>query len=164
MNVYFKLLGSAMLLMFSFFASKSYQAYLQSRLEEVKGLIALLSHAEEGIGRYMLFGTALWQGFENEAMDKSGITKMLKEGEGLSAAFEKCKRSINVSEELKAKISDALACLGSGYRESEISKIKSLRTELERTFFDDEADFEKKASVTRALMLGGALAVTIMVI
>ena len=159
-----RLIGASLLLLAALLLSREYSSYLERRILEYRGFVALLSHAEEGIERALSYGEELWYGFQNDVLEKCGLLPLLREGKGLAEAFMECKDKISFSASLKDEISEALSTLGRGYRDSELRRLSVIKASLVAAMEGEEGTAEKNIKVARALLIGGALAVGILII
>ncbi|MBQ8414438.1 MAG: hypothetical protein IJX58_04245 [Clostridia bacterium] len=164
MKDYFRLGGAAMLMLGAIFISRAYEGYLNRRIAEYRGLIALLSHAEGKISRFLSHGCELWRDFSDEALEKCELLKHLREGVDLKEAFEMVKDKMSLSKNASARLTERLSSLGRGYKDSELSLLSSIKEHLTAEMNSESEEAEKNIKVVRALLLGGALAMAIMVI
>lgn len=162
--IFLRLVGAALLLAAAIFLSREYSSYLEGRLSEYRGLVALLSHAEEKIERSLSFGEELWRDFQDDVMEKCGLLPLLREGKGIAEAFGECIADFSLPIGIKAEISEALSTLGRGYRDSEIKKLSDIRTRLTEALNSETLAAEKNVKVAKALLIGGALTVGILII
>lgn len=164
MSFYLRFLGGGLVMIAAMITSGEYSAYAKRRLSQYSGLVALLSHMEGMISRFLASGDGLWRGFENEALESTGLLSSLKEGKSLAAAFSECEGKFALTKEAKGRIGDFLAGLGRGYRSGELEMISAFRASLEKEMAEEQQSLEKSVKITRALLLGGALAFLIMII
>ncbi len=158
------IVGGGLLLGGAVLASREYSAYLDRRLADYRGLLALLEHARGMIDRYLSYGAELWRGLENEAMERCGLLPLLKEGLGLGVAFARCMQGLALSAEAKKRISEELSGLGGAYRSGELDALTALRDRLLSECESERQAAEKNKRIATALMVGGALAVLVMII
>ena len=161
MSIYIKLIGGAIILLLALYVSRSYEKFLRRRIAEYRGLAELISHAEGRISDFLSYGSRLWQGFGDEALEACGLLSSLREGEGLASAFEKCKGKMSLPRKAMDGISERLRKLGGRYKESELTVLRELGEWLSSELRSAEEQSEKNIKVARALLLGGALAVLI---
>ena len=164
MSVYLKFLGGGLLLLSAIFASSEYSSYADRRLLHYSGLVALFSHAEGMIYGFLSSGREMWRGFKNDELEKIGLLPQLREGETLLSAFQKCESRLALSKDAKERIKDFLATACRGYREGVIYSFSAFIKKLEAEMKAEEERLEKQVKVTRALLLGGALAFVILII
>ena len=164
MSLLLRFVGGGLVVLSALVASSEYSAYADRRISQYKGLCALFSHAEGRISRFLSSGDGLWRGFENEELSRVGLLPLLREGEPLSSAFLKCEENFALSREAKERIKEFLSTLGRGYREGEVSTISAFVSRLEKEMQTEEEALSKSVKVTRALLLGGALAFLILII
>ena len=162
--MYLRFFGGGLIVVAALIASGEYSSYAKRRLAEYKGFIALFSHAEGMISRFLASGDGLWRGFENEALEKAGLLSALREGKTLAGAFDKCESRLALPGEAKKKIKDFLSASGRGYREGEIASFSAFGAGLEAEMKKEEERLDKSVKVTRALLLGGSLAFLILII
>ena len=159
-----RLLGGGLVVVSAIVASGEYSAYAKRRILHYEGLIALFSHAEGMISRFLASGDGLLRGFENEELEKVGMLSILREGEALQSAFEKCESRLALSVETKERIKDFLSTVGRGYREGEVASFSAFITSLKEEMSVESERLDKSVKVTRALLIGGSLAFLIMII
>lgn len=159
-----RLFGAGALLLSAIFVSGEYSKFLDRRISEYRGIVSLLSHAEGGIERSLSYGGRLWQSFEDEALERCGLLELLREGKGLSAAFCECKDKLVLTKEARDRIAEELSALGRGYMSGEIATLSALRRKIEDELSAMQTDTEKSKKVARTLLIGGALALGVMII
>lgn len=146
------------------FVGREYSAYIKKRLSEYRGFTMLISHIEGMICRFLTPQDGLWQNFSHEALHKCGFLPALREGKGLSAAFDACRESLSLSEDIKDKISAFFADFGGDYMDGEISRASDFCAELEAGLKKEEAELEKSRKITNALLIAGAVGIAILII
>lgn len=161
MNLYLKLIGALMLLVCSFLASSEYRRRIFRQTEEYRSVLSLLRHAVDKV--HLMDGREAWSGLEDEILESVGILPALRGGQGIRAAFEECKDGLSLDKTTKDMITVQLSKLGDGYTE-ERAVIEEIIANIKTALADAEANAEKNASVARALLVGGALTVIIMII
>lgn len=159
---YLRIGGAILVMIAAAYGSYSYEKYINRRLEEYKGLVALVSHAESKISSFLSHGRGLWQGFSNEALESVGLLPALRNGESLSSAFESCLEKMSLSASAKTAVSEKLKGLGEGYMERELKILQGLGEHLSAELEAETEKGEKNVKVARALLLGGGLAVMIL--
>lgn len=164
MSLYLRLGGAALLLVGAIFVSREYSGYIDRRISEYRSLVALLSHAEGKISRFLSFGGELWRDFSDDVLEGCGLLPLLRGGSGLALAFDECKAHLALPSEAKERIFRLLSGLGGGYMDGTIAGLSSARQELEAELTVEQEAAEKNKRVARALLIGGALAVGVMVI
>lgn len=162
MSIFIKLIGGVIILLLALYVSRCYEKYLRRRIAEYRGLYELFGHAEGRISDFLSYGSRLWQGFADEALEACGLLTLLRGGEGLAASFDKCKEKMSLPKRALDSISEKLKKLGGGYVASELLTLRELRDSLASELKAAEEQGEKNIKVARALLLGGALAVFIM--
>ena len=153
-----------LLLIAAIAASREYSAYAKRRIDQYDGFIELFSYAEGMISRFLSYGEALWRGFENGALEACGFLPALREGTPPIEAFEKCEGRLSLPREAKDKIKAFLSSMGRSYKDGELATLSAFRTELQSERKRQEEDLDKNVKIARALLLGGALAVFILII
>ena len=164
MSAFWRFTGGGLVVLSAILASNAYSEYAKRRLLQYSGLIALLTHAEGMISRFLSSGDGLWRGFKNEELERVGLLPLLREGESLKSAFLKCEGAFALEKEAIERITKFLSTSGSNYREGEVAAISAFRNQLEAEFKTEEETLDKSVKVTRALLLGGSLAFLIMII
>ncbi len=164
MSLYLKWGGIGMLMIGALLVSREYEKYLDKRLGEYRGLVAMISHAESEIAKSLAHGEGLWRTFHDDALERCGLLTLLREGESLQTAFEKSKTKMSLTADAKEKISVLFSGLGKGYVESELKTINNIKESLTDRLKNEEESAEKNLKIARALLLGGALCAVIMII
>ena len=162
MSPFVKWIGIALLILGALLVGREYEKYLMRRVAEYRGLLALICHAEFMISRSLAYGKELWRGFSDDSLEKCELLPVLREGESLKNAFDKCKGKMSLTSEEKEKISLLFAGLGKGYAELELKTINNIKGSLATELKNEEDSSEKKLKIVRALLLGGALTIAIM--
>ena len=162
MSIYFKWGGIALVMISALLVSREYSRRLDRRISEYRGLVDLIAYAECEITKSLAHGVGLWQGFSEDALEKCGLLPLLREGESLKNAFDKCKGKMALSAEASDRISAMLAPLGRGYRDSEIRLLGEIKDGLSKELDIESESAEKNKKIAKALLLGGALTVAIM--
>lgn len=157
---YLKLLGAGVLLLAAFYISREYSAYLDRRLQEYESLCAMLSHAKEQGSR----GKSAPADFADECLERCGILSALRAGKDLFTAFTEGCGGLSLSKEARDRLSERLSDLRAKST-AEVQKmlyeiVESLRAELAT----ESALADKNRRIVRALLIGGALAVGVMLI
>ena len=164
MSVFWRFAGGGLVVLAAMLASRAYSDYAKRRLLQYSGLIALFSHTEGMILRFLSSGEGIWRGFSNEELERVGLLPLLREGESLKSAFLKCEGGLALSKGAIERIKDFLSSHGRGYREGEVSSLSTFRRQLEEEMKSEEIALDKSVKVARALLIGGALAFLIMII
>ena len=145
-------------------ASREYSRFADLRLAQWRGFSAFLLHIEGEISKFLASGEGLYRGFENAELEKCGFLPALKEGTGLSSAFDGCRGRLLLPEGCKARLAEFFAAFGRGYKDSELASLSAFRIAFEKEYEAERERLEKSVKITRALLLGGALSVAIMLI
>ena len=164
MSVFLRFIGGGLVVLSAALASNAYSEYAKRRLSQYSGLIALLSHAEGMISRFLSSGDGLWHGFKNEELERVGFLPLLWGGSSLKDAFTECSGNFVLSPEAIERIKEFFSAVGSNYMEGEVASLSAFRDKLEEERGSEEERLEKNVKVARALLLGGSLAFVIMII
>lgn len=164
MSDFLRILGGALLLLCALLVGREYSAYAGRRIAEHQGFIALISHSEGMIGRFLSSGDELWRGFDNEALERVGFLPLIKDGKDADSAFSTVKGRLSLGDEAKKKVEEFFKDFGSGYKDQEIARISALRAELETSLKSETAELEKNSRVLNALLVGGALGLIILLV
>ena len=159
---YLRIGGAILLMVAAVYGSYRYEKYINCRLAEYKGLIALISHAQSKISGFLSHGSRLWEGFSNEALESCGLLAALRSGENLASALEGCKEKMSLSGSARLDLAERLRGLGEGYMDSELKILAGIKEHLTAELEVEIDKGEKNVKVARALLLGGALAVMIL--
>ena len=163
MTLYLRLGGTALIMIAALLICHGYELYLNKRLEEYCGLILLISHVEEEISLFLSYGSRLWSGFHNDALEKCGLLSLLREGHSISSAFSESMRRMSLSKTAAEELSKEFDRLGKGYKDSELRLLSSIRERLSLELESERCETEKNLKVLKALLLGGALVAVVMV-
>ena len=164
MSLYLRWGGGIILTVAALLLCRGYEKYLMRRVAETEGLVLLISHAKGMISRFLSYGGELWQGFDNDALESCGLLASLRSGLGIKAAFDGCSPKMCLSQSARGWISAALDRLGKDYREGELRLLEEIESRLRTDAESERSSAEKNIKVARALLLGGALALLIMLI
>ena len=162
MNYYLRLLGAMLVGVGAILLLRRYERYLRTRLEEYRGLISLIDHAEGEISKFLTYGSELFRNFSCEALERCGLLSAISEEGGLYAAFIKCRGRMSLSAAAKEELGSMLSALGTGYREGELALLRRISDSLGASLKEEEAAAEKNISIARALLIGGSLVAVIM--
>ena len=162
MSLYFKWGGIALVMISALLVSREYSRRLDRRISEYRGLVDLIAYAECEITKSLSHGSGLWQGFSDVALEKCGLLPLLRKGESLKSAFDKCKGKTALSTEASERISELFAPLGRGYRDAEIRLLGEIKDSLSKELDTESESAEKNKKIAKALLLGGALTIAIM--
>lgn len=162
--LYLRWCGAALMLIFALFCGREYSAYAERRSGEGEAVLSLLAHMEKMIDSYLLPHGELFLGFSNEWLEGCGFLAALRSGEGLSFAFSSSQDKLLLPEGVKKRLSDYFSGFGKGYKEAEINKLRECRADIEKMLLSDGEELKKSVKVTRALLLGGAVGIAILII
>ena len=160
--LYLRWCGAALLLIAALFCSREYSAYAERRIREGAGLHALLLHIEKMIDSYLAPGSELFDGFSDERLEECGFLEKIREGG--TRAFSTTKDSLTVGEPIKKRLEDYFSLFGKGYKASELSRLRECISDLKKMLDDECEELQKSVKVTRALLLGGAVGIAILII
>ena len=116
------------------------------------------------ISRFLTPQESILQNFSDEALEKCGFLPAIRSGKSLSEAFEACKPSLSLSDDLKGRLGKFFHGFGGEYLDGEISRASDFRSELETGLKKEESELEKGLKITNALLLGGAVGIVILMI
>lgn len=162
--IYLKWCGAALVMISALFFGREYSTYAERRADEGESFIRLLAHIEKMIDSYLLPHGELFLGFSDERLEKCGFLGKLREGSGLSVAFSSASDKLLICESIKTRLAEYFSGFGKGYKEAELSRLRECRTDVEKMLSNERAELEKNVKVTRALLLGGAAGIMIMII
>lgn len=162
MRFFLKILGGGMLVVLAVSLSKGYKCFLENRLKEYEGLLSLISHFDMKVRNYLSFGSAVWRDFSNEIMEKCGVLPLLRDGETLSSALEKCKNKLTLPTEIKEKLLSKIKDLGQGYLNDEKEMLSEIKDMISKNLKKETEEIEKNVKVADALLFGCAAVIIIM--
>ncbi len=162
--LYLKWCGAALLLLFALFCGREYSAYAERRVGECEGYISLLLHIEKMIDSYLAPPSVIFRDFECEALESIGFLPAVRSGEAASNALSLSEKNSLLPEHIREKIREYFDGFGRGYKDAELTRTRASRAELEEMLKSEKASLEKSVKVTRALLLGAAAGITILII
>lgn len=161
MGLFLRLSGAGVLLLAAFYISREYSLYLDRRLREYEALCALLSHERE---RGNCKGKSALADFVDECLEKSGILSALREGKDLFASFSEGCGGLSLSKEAKGRISEKLRDLRGKATADAHKMLGEIEAALRSELASESELAEKNRHIVRALLIGGALAVGVMLV
>lgn len=164
MNDILRLFGGGLILVGAIVAGREYSSYTARRLGQYQGFVALLSHIEGMISRFLAGGEELFRSFSHPFLEETELLRRLREGESPYDAFAATEDKLLIGERERESLSVFFKELGSGYRESEIERVSALRAELSAGYKEEKAALEKSRSVVNTLLMGGAMGIFILLI
>ena len=156
---YLKLLGAGVLLLGAFYISREYSGYLDRRLREYESLCALLGGAREWSR-----GKSSPVDFTDECLERCGILSALRAGKDLFTAFTEGCGGLSLSREARDRLSEKLSDLRSKSAAEAQKLIGEIEEALRAELATESALADKNRRIVRALLIGGALAVGVMLI
>ena len=97
-------IGIIIILLCGAIAKRLYSSYLRERCSECEGYVLFLKHLRERIGCYLLPAKEAAEGFENEALCKTGFLSALSDSGSLREAFEKTSEKSLLPEQAKKRL------------------------------------------------------------
>ncbi len=164
MSYWLRLMGGGLVLILAMLIGRGYSAYKDRRIAETEAFIALLSHAEGMISRFLSHGSSLWNGFSSPTLEELGLLPMLREGAAPADAFAAIQGRLSVNKSCKDRLTEYFCDLGGGYREDELKKIAACKSELEEMLRMERKELENDVKAVRATLLGAALGVIILLL
>lgn len=160
--LYLRWCGAALLFIAAIFCGREYSSYAERRVREGAGLFALLLHMEKMIDSYLAPSAELFLGFSDERLAECGFLEKMREGG--ARAFSAAKEALTVGEPIKKRLEDYFSLFGKGYKASELSRLRECISDIKKMLSDEQEELEKSVKVTRALLLGGAVGIAILII
>lgn len=160
--IYFRWCGAALILIAALVCSREYSAYTERRMAEGQGLLSLLLHIEKMIESYLASGGELFEGFIDERLEACGFLPKMREGG--RGAFSDAKNSLTVGAPIKERLCTYFSGFGKGYKASELKRLDECISDCKSMISSEKTELEKSIKVTRALLLGGAVGVAILII
>lgn len=164
MSIYLRWGGAILIMLSALWLSRAYRDYLDKGVRELRGFISLITHIEAKVGCFLTPSDGLWSTFSDTALVQNGFLSALESGKTLSEAFEDCSSSLTVRTEERELLSDFFSSFGTGYRDTETNRCQRVLKALSTSLSSYEERAEKDKSIASALLLGGALAIVIMII
>lgn len=164
MSLYFRLGGAALVMIAALLISRYYEKYLLKRVDEYSGLVLLVTHMENEITKYLAYGNRLWSNFRHDGLEKCGFLPVLRECGSISEALSNVGDRMSLSRASREHLAESFSRLGRGYLDEELGLLSEIKDSLSAELDTERIEAEKNIKVVRALLLGGALAVVVMVI
>ena len=164
MSDIFRLGGILLITLSAYLVSRGYSAFLDRRESETEGFFDLLLHIERELGLSLSSGRELWRGFENEALCKSGLLPLLKEGVELPSAFAECRKRLMVSAECEKILLRFFSDFGRDYKDGELKRIAMAKEELSKLLCEEKTENKKNKRVVGAIAFGFAASAAILLI
>jgi hypothetical protein len=164
MNDMLRLFCGGVILIGAIIVGREYSSYTARRIGQYQGFVALLSHIEGMISRFLTGGDELFRGFSNPFLEETGLLCRLREGKIPSDAFAQIEDKLLIGDGERESLTAFFKELGSGYRESEIERVSALKAELSAGYREEKAALEKSRSVVNTLLMGGAMGIFILLI
>lgn len=133
---------------------RGYSKFLDNRLGQMRGVLALAEHIRDSLSRSLSFGGELYRGFSDEYLEKSGLLPLLRQGVSPSEAICDPTVSLNLPESTRARLGELFASFGKDYLDAELHRLASFieATDSELRLATDS--IEKNKKVTSALIFG----------
>lgn len=164
MSYYLRLFGGGLVLILAMLVGRGYSRFKSKRIAETEGFVALISHAEGMISRFLSHGSSLWQDFSNSELEASGFLPMLRKGASLSEAFSASESSLSINKRVKDRLSEYFDLFGRGYREDELKAAAACRSELEEMLGAERKELGNDVKTVNAVLFGTALGVVILLL
>lgn len=164
MSLYIRLGGAAVVMIAALLISRCYEKYLLKRVDEYSGLVLLVRHMENEITKYLAYGSRLWSDFRHDGLEKCGFLPALRECGSICEALSNIGDRMSLSRVSREHLAESFSRLGRGYLDEELSLLSEIKDSLSEELDTERIEAEKNIRVVRALLLGGALAVVVMVI
>ena len=144
--------------------TRGYSSFIDRRLGQMRGILSLMKHMEEGISRTLGFGGDLYRDFSDKYLEDAGLLPLLREGvsptEALSSDSVSLSLDSNWTDEVRSFFSD----FGRGYLENEIRRVSDLRVRLSSEFETGSVLLEKNKKIASALIFGGWASIAILLV
>jgi len=160
--LYLRWCGAALLLICALICGREYSAYIDRRVREGEGYLSLLSYIEKMIDSYLTPLSEIFSGFECEALEKSGFLPSVRSGKTASEVL--AEQNALIPENMRSLLLDYFDGFGKGYKDSELGRTRKAKAELDKMLGAERENLEKSARVTKALLLGGAVGIAILII
>ena len=144
--------------------TRGYSSFIDRRLGQMRGILSLVKHMEEGISHTLGFGGDLYRDFSDKYLEDAGLLPLLREGvsptEALSSDSVSLSLDSNWTDEVRSFFSD----FGRGYLENEIRRLSDLRVRLSSEFETGSVLLEKNKKLASALIFGGWASIAILLV
>lgn len=151
-----------MLLLAALLCGREYSAYADRRLRECEGYLTLVSYIEKMIDSYLAPLSVIFRDFECEALTENGFLPAVRSGVSPGEALGE--KKLLIPEDIRELLCDYFSGFGKGYKDAELSRTRKAREELEKMVENERASLEKSVKVIRALLLGVAAGIAILII
>ena len=158
-----QLVGSLAVLTMALILSLRAAGVLRERLAQLEGFILLLRHIREQIAVFRTPTREILSGFQNEALRRAGFLAAAEE-RGFAAALYAVRDRLYLDECEEAALSEFAHGLGGGYTEEELARCDLCLGRLTAAAEERRAALPRLARLYRTLMVGGALAVIILLL
>lgn len=163
MSIYIRIFGAVFIMLSALFIGREYSRFSDKRIGELRGFLLFVRHVGGRVSNYLSFGNELFWGFECGELESVGFLSHLREGKSLYESFMLCCPRLSIPLAQKEALKEFFHTFGNDYREGELEKITAFLEKYEKEAERECENMTKSLRVTRALLLGGALWVGIMV-
>lgn len=159
-----RVFGIALILLAALFFSAEFSRYQKKRIAEGDGFLHLFSHLRGEILCRLEPVADCFAGFRDEALERAGFLRALRECENLGAAMEATEKKLSLCEEEKKTLLRFCLGFGRGYREEELRRIDAALEEFERQVAQDKRELPRLARLVRTLSAALALGIVILLL
>jgi hypothetical protein len=160
--LYLRWCGAALLLICALICGREYSAYAGRRVREGEGYLSLLSYIEKMIDSYLTPLSEIFSVFECESLEENGFLPSIRSGKSANETLTEVKGLI--PEQMRTLLSDYFNGFGKGYKDSELGRTREVRAEMEKMLDKERENLEKSVKVTKALLIGSAVGIAILII
>lgn len=158
-----KLLGSLAMLGIAAVLAARGVAVFRERLLQLEGFVLLLRSIREQIACFRTPTREILAAFQNPALERAGFLAAAKR-DGMAAALEESRERLYLDGEELGPLREFSAGLGGGYADEEVARCELCLARLTEAVARRREALPKAAKLYRTLVLGGALAVIIVLI
>lgn len=133
---------------------RGYSKFLDNRLGQMSGVLALAEHIRDSLSRSLSFGGELYRDFSDEYLEKSGFLSLLREGKPPFEALSDPTVSLNLPESTRARLGELFSSFGKDYLDAEIRRLSSFIEATDNELRLAIDSLEKNKKVTSALIFG----------
>ena len=146
----------------SILCSREYSAYTERKMRECEGYLSLIVYIEKMIASYLAPLSVIFRDFECEALTLNGFLPSVRSGKSPSLAIRESK--LLIPDDMRDMLCEYFDGFGKEYKDAELARTRTLRSRLESEVKEERERLDKSVKVTRALLLGAAAGIAILII
>ena len=161
MSLILRLAGVGVICVGSVMVLREYSAYLNRRIMHFESILCLLELLWENKSNLAKDRFEIWRKFRNDVLEECGFLPALRRGDRIADAFEERMQNFAIGEQWRERILSVLREINMvDFRDN----LSDLIDEIKKECDQEVNSKENNIKVARALLIGGVLAVGIMII